>query len=240
MRCHKFLGTALLVSTFRPYHIERWLQADYPGLSANYRRCAIRAIQRVMSWAVSSGYIQASPIARMEKPRQEVRETVITEEQFQKMLATTSDEQFRDYLLFMYETGCRPQEIRIIEAHHFDGEKIILEKRNSKGKRFCRVIYLTPKALEIVKRSISENPAGPIFRNSKGQPWAKNSVRCRFRVLKRELGIDDLCATVIRHLWATDVLQKGMDTTTASILMGHRDPATLARNYAHLTQNHDY
>ncbi len=54
------------------------------------------------------------------------------------------------------------------------------------------------------------------------------------------MGIPGLCATTLRHSWATNALKNGMDSTTASILMGHRDPATLIRNYQHLTQDTDY
>ena len=78
------------------------------------------------------------------------------------MLALATDQEFRDYLSFVWETGCRAQEVRVIEAAHFDGEKITLEKRNSKGERFNRVIYMNDTALAIVHRLIAEHPTGPI------------------------------------------------------------------------------
>lgn len=42
----------------------------------------------------------------------------------------------------------------------------------------------------------------------------------------------------LRHSWATNALQKkGMDALTVAILMGHRDPSTLAKTYQHLSHN---
>ena len=109
-----------------------------------------------------------------------------------------------------------------------------LERVSSKGQRYNRVIYLNRAAAKTLDRN------GGRFRNSQGKPWTANSVRCRFRTLKRKMGMPELCATNLRHSWATNTLKNGMDSTTASILMGHRDPATLIRNYQHLVRDDEY
>ncbi len=44
----------------------------------------------------------------------------------------------------------------------------------------------------------------------------------------------------LRHSWATNALQSGMDALTVAILMGHRDPATLAKVYQHLAHNPEF
>ena len=41
----------------------------------------------------------------------------------------------------------------------------------------------------------------------------------------------------LRHSWATNALQRGVDALTVAILMGHKDPSTLARTYQHLSHN---
>lgn len=41
----------------------------------------------------------------------------------------------------------------------------------------------------------------------------------------------------LRHSWATNALQRGVDPLTVAILMGHKDPSTLARTYQHLSHN---
>jgi integrase len=43
-----------------------------------------------------------------------------------------------------------------------------------------------------------------------------------------------------RHSWATNALKNGIDSLTVAILMGHRDPSTLARTYQHLSHNPDH
>ena len=44
----------------------------------------------------------------------------------------------------------------------------------------------------------------------------------------------------LRHSWATNALKNGIDALTVAILMGHRDPSTLARTYQHLSHNPEH
>lgn len=44
----------------------------------------------------------------------------------------------------------------------------------------------------------------------------------------------------LRHSWATNALQRGVDALTVAILMGHKDPSTLARVYQHLSHNPEH
>jgi integrase len=39
----------------------------------------------------------------------------------------------------------------------------------------------------------------------------------------------------LRHSWATNALQKGLDALTVAILLGHEDPSTLSKVYQHLS-----
>ncbi len=41
----------------------------------------------------------------------------------------------------------------------------------------------------------------------------------------------------IRHSFATNALENGVDALTVAVLMGHKDPSTLARVYQHLSHN---
>jgi integrase len=38
----------------------------------------------------------------------------------------------------------------------------------------------------------------------------------------------------LRHTWATNALQRGVDPLTVAILMGHSDPSTLSKVYQHV------
>jgi integrase len=111
----------------------------------------------------------------------------------------------------MWHTGCRPQELRAIEAACIDGHKIMLHERT---------IYLNIAAAGIVRQLAARHPVGPIFRDSNGEPWTKDSLAQAFRQLRDVLGIDGLCAYTFRHLFITRLLKQGIDAATVTAIVG--------------------
>lgn len=228
------------VAALLPRHVESWIEAKYSHCSSTTRNDIMKAVNRAINWGLQKRLLKHNPLIGMEKPPREARETVLTPSQYRKMLSYVTDAEFRDYLVFLWNTGCRAMEIRLLEKRHFDGMTLTLPASEAKGKKHPRVIYLNDVALPMIQRLIKEYPMGPLFRTAKGKEWKANTVRCRFRLLKKKMGVPGLCATTMRHSWATNALKSGMDSTTASILMGHRDPATLIRNYQHLVKDQAY
>src|SRR5262249_49570614 len=48
------------------------------------------------------------------------------------------------------------------------------------------------------------------------------------------------CLYHLRHSWLDRALKSGLDALTCAIIMGHRDPSTLAKVYQHLSQSPSY
>ena len=284
----------LSVEELKPFHVQEWV--DGYQFSVTSRRNYLRSVKRCLKWATRQGYIERSPIADLEVPAGESREGLVSEEEFENLLAQVSDPEFRDLLLVTWETGCRPQESLRVEARHVDlqNRRWVFPKSESKTKRLSRVVYLSDVAFEITQRLVARYPQGQIFRNSNGKPWTTFAVNCAFARLRIRLGKrliqerrlsvspDELrkfarglkpdrtvkgvrmrkseklllqearrkltnrlaCSLVpnyslyaLRHAWATHALQRGVDSLTVAILMGHQDPSMLARVYQHLALN---
>ena len=92
--------------------------------------------------------------------------------EFERSLALARDAEFRDVLITVWETGCRPQELMKVEVRHVDlaNNRWVFKVRESKGKRRVRTVYLTEKAAEITRRLVSKYPSGKLFRNQDGSP----------------------------------------------------------------------
>lgn len=236
----------LRVRDLKPFHVTRWLDARYKnGASDTTRAGAIQCVKRPFNWAVDEGYIPTNPIARVKKPRYTPRgdEAYITEEQFKALIEAARDtykpyeaEPFVDYLMVIHDTGCRPQEIRQVEARHFDAENRLwrFPVKESKGKRRGRIVPLpTDRAFEICRRLAMKYPEGPMFRNADGNPWTASSVSCRFKRLRKKCDID-ACAYKFRHTFATDEILKGTDLVTLKHMMGHADLQMLGKVYEHI------
>ena len=102
------------------------------------------------------------------------------------------------------------------------------------------MIFLTDVAVEICERLCELHANGPIFRNTRGLPWTKDAIKCRFGRMKEKVRIKGLCAYGIRHSFATEGLKNGVDSLSLATIMGHVDVSMLARTYQHLAKNTEY
>lgn len=232
----------LTVDRLKPHHVQSWVDG-YPGDPADgTKRNLIAACKRAMAWAEEQGYIDRSPIALMRKPACGRKEQVVTPEQYAALLGRARDEAFKDLLTTVWETGCRPQEVLRVEAGHVDerGSRWVFPASKSKGKRNPRVVYLTPKAMEITLRRMKQVPEGALFRNEDGRPWNASSVNCRLERARRKLGGPKVSLYALRHTWINRMLLAGVDAFTVATLAGHSDPSMLAKHYAHLSQAPGY
>jgi len=232
----------LVVAKLEPHHITAWMNAS-PTWGSTTRNDAISHVQRAFHWAVNQRILVRLPLPKLaDKPGRQRREVVYTPAEFAEILAAIPDTEFRDLLEFLWESGCRPIEARILECRHVDLEKriAILPPSNNKTRKAERVIILTERATGILRRRIDSVETGVVFRNTRGRPWTKDSINCRFQRLKKKLGSDRICAYGIRHSYATEGLKNDVDPVSLAMLMGHSDPSMVAKTYQHLAQNHDH
>ena len=175
-----FLGhlgesAAMPVTELKPFHVVEWVD-NHERWGGTYKRGAIVAVQRSMNWAEEMGYIALNPVKKIKKPPAGRRDNPMTPEDFQAIMALIREgDPFRDFILFVWHTGCRPQEARHIEPRHVQlgHERIVIPKEEAKGKRYPRVIYLHGAALEIVQRLMAVRTEGKLFRNTPGRAMAQ-------------------------------------------------------------------
>ncbi|QDV72464.1 tyrosine-type recombinase/integrase [Botrimarina mediterranea] len=238
-KCVAYFGDRLKPENLAGGMVDRWIAHDYGHLAQNTQHGAARAIVRAMNWAVGERHIERSPLIGYTKPSPTAREAYTSPEEYKLALASANGG-FKDVLTFLWETGCRPQELRAIEAAWLDGPAVVFPVLLSKGKKRRRVIILNDVAREIAERLAKANPEGPIFRNNQGRPWTKDALNCAFVRLRNRTGIETLCAYTLRHGFATEALKSGIDTTTVGVLMGHANPGMVATVYQHLAQDRGY
>lgn len=238
----KTLPRSLVIARLEPHRITTWM-SDNPTWGPTTRNDAISHVQRAFHWAVNQRILVRSPLPKLEdKPARKRREVVYTPEEFDGILAAIPDDEFRDLLAFLWETGCRPIEARILERRHVDLPKriAVLPPSNNKTRKAERVIILTQRAAEILQRRFDAVNDGVVFRNTRGRAWTKDSINCRFQRLKKKLNLDRVCAYGIRHSYATEGLKNDVDPVSLAMLMGHSDPSMVAKTYQHLAQNHEH
>ena len=178
----------LTIEELRPYHVQEWVDAQ--DIATTTQRNCIRAVKRSMHWAYRQGYIDVNPLGNLEAPSPERREVLISEAEYDQLLAAIRDPGFYDLVVTTWETGCRPQESLRVEARHVDlkNQRWVFPKSESKTKQLSRVVYLTDTALVISRVLCVKYPAGPLFRNSRGVAWTNYAVQCAFRRIRARVG----------------------------------------------------
>jgi integrase len=162
---------------------------------------------------------------------------------------------FLELLMLMRQTGCRPIEARKAEARHFDRKSrcLIFKRHESKGHGGERtvergVVPLTDIAFEIRQWQALKHPTGPLLRNSHGTSWRAYAMKEWFKRLDGSRYNEPstkrvnyrVSAYVIRHTWATEALENGVDPITVATMMGHRDLTQLMKTYQHIEKKRDY
>lgn len=221
----------LAACDLKPYHVTQVMDAK--EWNANTKNDFASAIGRAYNWAIGQGLLERNPVALMEKPAREVRELAISPADYAEVMAAVAEPHFRMLIELAWEIGARPQELRKIEARFFDAanHRIVFPPREAKGKKYHRVIYLgTDRAREMVAELSRLNPAGPILRNSEGNPWTKDAINCAFCRLKKKLG-RKLHLGAWRKGYATEALKAGIDTVSVAALLGHRDGTMVSKIY---------
>lgn len=228
---------SLPADSLRPYHLTQWLK---PSWSQTYKRNCIQSVKRAYSWAVEHGYLTASPIAAMKKPMAERREDFPTFDEYKAMLAAAT-EPFKSLLEFLFEVGCRPQEAIAIEPRHFVNGRIEFWVKESKGKKYARVIYLTDRAKAIIEERIKHlaDAGKMVFTNRNGRKWTAFAINCRMRRIAEKTG-KHYPAYAIRHARITQWLEAGLDHLTVAKLAGHRDGSMISRVYGHAGEKSDF
>ncbi|QDT07510.1 Tyrosine recombinase XerD [Rubripirellula lacrimiformis] len=229
------IGKSMKPAAIKPHHLTKWTNKD--SWNSTSRNDAITIVQRMFNWSVDQGYLSATPIPRMKKPKSKRREIVYTPDQWQQIKSHAIGPLI-PFLDFIWGTGCRPKEARTLQAKHVHDDLVIFPPDESKGEADSRVIFLTPETEAIVKPLLAERPTGPLLLNSRGNPWTKDSIKCRLTRISEKVGFR-VIAYGARHSYATNALIRSVDTVSLSHLMGHKD-TRMINNYAHLAQNVDF
>jgi len=232
------LGT-IKAADLIPFHLTSLLAA-HPTWKAARRHAAV-IVKRAFRWAKRQGLIATDPFADFKVDPGGRRQRVVTKTDREQILAAIKDRQFRDFVLAMSETGCRPSEVSRVTAADADLELgVWVLHRHKTGKKTGkpRVVYLAPRMIEMTRRLTAEFPEGPLFRGPRGKkPFTRNGVRCRFRRLREKLPhLKGVVAAAYRASFATDALENGVGIAQVAELLGHSDTTMVMKHYSMLSQ----
>lgn len=111
--------------------------------------------------------------------------------------------------------------------------KTVLLETDPKSESSRRTIPLTSKLLEI----LSQLKEGQTYVFGNEKPLDPRTMQYRFKKILKEAGIDKRTFHTLRHTFATNCVENGMDVKALSELLGHSDVKITLNRYVHPTMD---
>ena len=143
--------------------------------------------------------------------------------------------------------------IRLAELCNIDLQDLSLKERTcrilGKGNK-TRIVHVGIKALQAIKTWLNyrnkknyRNPSNALFLNIKGQRLGKRSVQLRIKKISRNRGLPDINPHMLRHSFASHILESSGDLRAVQEMLGHSDIATTQiytkLDFQHLSKVYD-
>ncbi len=224
----------------------RWLSDE--GLSPRSVARAISTARGFYSFLLRDKLIKTDPMAGIETPQAErAMPKVMTCEEIERLLLaleTKTPESIRDrtILELLYATGLRVSELTALQIGDIDSEQGLLTCKG-KGSKYRRV-PVGRSALKWLKLYINARlvllaggTSTVLFISKSGMGLTRQQVWQSLKLRATHVGLSGLSPHVLRHSFATHIMQRGADSRTVQSLLGHSDLST-TQLYTHMTSRH--
>jgi integrase/recombinase XerD len=177
-------------------------------------------------------------VASIRSPRVPVKlPQVLSGSEVEALLGAIRSVKYRAVAMTTYSAGLRISEACRLEPRDIDRARGVIHIRQGKGG-IDRFVMLSPRLLKVLEAYWrAERPKGPLlFPGARpGAPLSAESVRKVVQKAAVAAGITKpVTLHLLRHSFATHLLDAGTDIRIIQVLLGHRSIAT-TQIYAHVS-----
>jgi integrase/recombinase XerD len=217
------------------------------GLSLRSISRAASAVRGLFRFAAAEGFTDIDPTEQIDSARApKALPRYLSLEEVERLLKApdeTSPEGLRDraMLELLYATGLRVSELVSLRARdlHFEAGYLICRGKGRKE----RVVPYGRSAKRWIERYLSEGRPllrpepgeGGLFLSRRGRPMTRQRFFQLLRGYGRLAGIErSLSPHVVRHSFATHLLERGADLRSLQLMLGHSNIGTTSI-YTHVS-----
>ena len=185
-------------------------------------------------------------IEDMPVPKKPIRlPDILSREEVERLIQCAGSRLHRVCILVLYATGMRREELVRLKLEHIDSARMMIHIRQGKGRK-DREVMLSPRLLAELRdywRSANPKPETYLFpgkgaRPNADVPMTAKSVWDAVHQAATRAGLEKrVHPHMLRHCFATHLLESGVDLRTIQLLLGHADLKTTSR-YLHLSERH--
>jgi site-specific recombinase XerD len=139
----------------------------------------------------------------------------------------------------MYSCGLRISEALGLRVGDVDSARMVLVVRAGKGNK-DRQVPLPQRTLELLRAYwlLRKPPVqGPLLMTDDGRPLSYDRARHSLKQAVKKSGISkSVCHHTLRHSYATNLMEQGVEVRVIQGLLGHRSLKTTTL-YLHITQS---
>jgi site-specific recombinase XerD len=165
---------------------------------------------------------------------------ILSSEEVMGLLDALGSVKYRAVVTTMYAAGLRIQEACSLKPGDIDSKRMLIHVRLGKRGR-DRFVMLSQKLLELLRLywTTVRPPGIYLFTGlTTGGHVGAEAVRLALREAARQVGLyKRVTPHVLRHSFATHLLEDGADLRTIQVLLGHRSIRSTAL-YTHVSERH--
>jgi len=164
--------------------------------------------------------------------------TVLSLEEVHALIGAVRVARYQAIVMVLYGAGLRITEALVLEVRDIDGARGVIRVRHGKGNK-AREAKLSPSLYQWLRAYWArERPAEPYLFGSRktGKPPQPETVRAALAQAAKQAWIKKrVTPHVLRHSFATHLLEQGTDVRVVGALLGHASLQSTAR-YAKVTE----
>ena len=229
--------------------VQGWFPASHADTRPSTANRRLAALRRFYQWAMREGRIRENPCLRTAsaKPLPRLPKT-LSQEQVEALLDApdTRDPlgvRDRAMLETLYATGLRVSELIALKVLHVSLNEGVVRVVHGKGGK-DRLVPLGQEAAHWIERYLAQargallgaRTSNDLFVTARGAAMTRQSFWLIVKKAARAAGIDaPLSPHVVRHAFATHLLNHGADLRVVQMLLGHADIST-TQIYTHVAR----
>ena len=166
----------------------------------------------------------------IERPRKkESLPKVISAEEVQMIINNTNNIKHRCIVSLLYSAGLRRGELLNLKMDDIDSKRMVINVKNGKGGK-DRITILSPTVLNDLReyfKQWKQRPKTYLFEGAMGEKYSATSVLKIIQKAAKIAGIKkSVSPHVLRHSFATHLLESGTDLRYIQVLLGHSSTKT--------------
>lgn len=164
----------------------------------------------------------------IERPRKrESLPKVISLEEVQSIIKNTNNIKHKCIVSLLYSAGLRRSELLNLKPEDIDSKRMVITIKNGKGNKDRQTILSEAVLKDLRLYFKKHTPEIYLFEGAKGKQYSTSSILQIIKKAAKKAGIlKNVTPHMLRHSFATHLLENGTDLRYIQVLLGHSSTRT--------------